>query len=126
MTSFDARVRYTGRLTGMWSSLAVVTTVLPPFLYSYCHHHWCPVTVTSTRLEAGGTLAKSKMSFTVGMATPARTSAGIIVQITSALVWPWICTGAWAPGRSRYLTRNSTIAPSTRTKTSTTMMKTDL
>src|SRR5882724_11684607 len=86
MTSFDARVRYTGCLMGMWSSLAVVKRVLPPFLYSYCHHHWCPVTVTSTRFDAGGVLAKSKMSLTVGMATPARIRAGMRVQMTSALV----------------------------------------
>src|SRR3954463_1714698 len=54
MTSVERSSITTGRPTGTWISLAVVTQLLGTES-GYCtsHHHWCPVTRTGSALGPG-------------------------------------------------------------------------
>src|SRR3954467_4730537 len=53
ITSTDVTFNTTGRPTGMCSSLAVLNcSDAVPLSYSASHHHWCPVSLIVTALDA--------------------------------------------------------------------------
>ena len=82
-------VSTTGWCTGMCISLAVKNCA-PLSVYSYCQNHWRASTFTWMTFGPFGILARLKMVATVGTAITARIRNGMIVQLTSRTMFPWV------------------------------------
>ena len=99
MTSGAFRRKSTTRPAGRCSSLAVAT---PSAGYLNSHHHWWPATsIRSGSAVAAGASCVLNTARMVGMPMTSRMTAKATVHDISSRVWPWICFGMGAPGRSR-------------------------
>src|SRR3954464_6644629 len=100
ITSTDVTFNTTGRPTGMCSSLAVLNcSDGVPLSYSASHHHWCPVSLMVTALDAPSD-ATARLVHTLAIRSPSSvTTVAATATPTTTVIEPSL--SASNGGRSR-------------------------